>query len=69
MFRNLTTTGSLIAFLTLAACDPGDFCDVVDAEIVFAPETALEVVRTDRADAQRIAVQNEYGRKNCSWGR
>lgn len=59
----------LTACLILGACTPGDFCDVVTSELSFAPETARAIVRTDRDEANQIAVQNEYGRKTCSWAR
>jgi hypothetical protein len=44
---------------------PGDFCDVVTGPIAFAAGTALQVVATDRDMAERIDVQNSYGRKYC----
>ncbi len=55
--------GSLVA---LSACVPaGDFCEVVRGELVFAPETAQAVVRTDRPVAEAIDAQNAYWRGNC----
>lgn len=53
--------------LTLANCAPGDFCDVVKAPLLFDPETSAAIVRTDRADAERIKVQNDYGTRHCAW--
>ncbi|MCV2870618.1 hypothetical protein OEW28_18555 [Defluviimonas sp. WL0002] len=44
---------------------PGSFCDVVTGPITFAPETAAQIVRTDRPAAVRIDVQNAYGRGHC----
>jgi hypothetical protein len=67
MFKAWMMTGSLVSCLTIGACNPGSFCEVVSARIEFAPETARAVVRTDRDDAQRIAVQNAYGQENCDW--
>lgn len=67
MFKAWVTIGSLTSCLAIGACNPGSFCEVVGAEIEFAPETARAVVRTDREDAERIAVQNAYGRANCDW--
>ena len=53
--------------LTAACSSPGNFCDVVKAPLAFSPETSQAIVRTDREDAERIAVQNEYGNRNCDW--
>jgi hypothetical protein len=44
---------------------PGDFCDVVTGPIAFAAGTASQVVATDRDMAERIDVQNSYGRRYC----
>ena len=50
----------------LSACaKPGDFCEVVRDEVVFAPDTAQAVVRTDRPVAEAIDAQNAYWRGNC----
>lgn len=68
--RRRTTLLSLIASLGVSGCDmlrpvPGDFCDVVKAPIEFEGATATQVVATDRPVAERIDVQNAYGRKHC----
>ncbi|EAU45056.1 hypothetical protein R2601_22756 [Salipiger bermudensis HTCC2601] len=47
---------------------PGDFCDVVPFEKRFeATETAPQMLKTDREDVKQIRVENEYGRRHCSW--
>ena len=56
-----------IGCLALGSCVSGDFCEVVRAPITFQPETAAMVVRTDRASAEAIDVQNGYGRGHCGW--
>ncbi len=59
---------SVTAFLILSSCDvPGDFCQVVKRPLIFAPETARQMVRTNRPEAEQIAVQNSYGAKHCEW--
>lgn len=68
--RRRTTPLWLIASLGVSGCDmlkpvPGDFCDVVKAPIEFEAATAAQVVATDRASAERIDVQNTYGREHC----
>jgi len=51
---------------TISGCVvPGAFCDVVGGPLEFAPETASQIVATDRPSAQAIAAQNAYGRANC----
>ncbi|AUQ95957.1 hypothetical protein PhaeoP66_03215 [Phaeobacter inhibens] len=68
MLKTLKTMSSLIGCLAVMSCvAPGDFCTVVKGPIEFEPETARAVVRTDRADAESIAVQNDYGRDRCDW--
>ena len=49
----------------LMGCDVGDFCDVWQGPKVFAPETAAQIVKTDRDDAEGIKVENDYGAKHC----
>ena len=56
-----------IGCLALGSCVSGDFCEVVRAPITFQPETAAMVVRTDRASAEAIDVQNGYGFAHCEW--
>ena len=68
--RRRTTHLWLIASLAVSGCDmlkpaPGDFCDVVNAPIEFKATTAAQIVATDRAAAERIDVQNGYGRAHC----
>lgn len=68
MSRKWTTTGLLIACLTIANCTPaGDFCEVVKGPLTFQPETAKQIVKTDRATAEQIETQNVYGDKVCKW--
>lgn len=58
----------LAALLAVASCTkPGDFCEVVTGPLDFAPETAAQVLRTDRPTAERIAVINSYGDAACGW--
>lgn len=66
-FVTLRTMTSLTACLMVGSCMAGDFCDVVRGPIGFAPETARQVVETDREDAEAIEVQNVYGRQFCAW--
>ena len=58
----------LTACLALSGCAvPGDFCDVVPGPKVFARETAVAMVRTDRGATEQIAIENEYGARFCAW--
>ena len=58
----------LLASLSVSACtQPGNFCQVVKAPLSFDPSTAQQMVKTDRADVERITVQNTYGEQNCDW--
>ena len=56
-------TGSLI----LTGCGKNDFCLVVPGPKLFDPETSKVMVQTDRPDVEQIAVENEYGKRNCGW--
>jgi len=70
MLKFKPTKALLIASLvtSLSGCiDQGLFCDVVTSPINFESATALQVVKTDRVQDEKIAVQNEYGRRNCKW--
>lgn len=68
MRAKLQTAILLTGCLAVASCTPsGDFCDVVRGPIMFDPETAREVVRTDRVAAEAIDVQNRYGSERCGW--
>lgn len=54
------------ALLTLTNCTPvGDFCEVWQGNKVFAKETARQMVRTNRAEVEGIAVENAYGNEHC----
>lgn len=53
------------ACLILAGCGEGDFCDVWQGPKSFHPETAAQIVKTDRDDAEGIKVENDYGNKHC----
>lgn len=67
MTRAFKTTMALLIASLVAACDvPGDFCDVVAGPVEFAPSTAAQIVRTDRAQAVSIDAQNAYWRRHCS---
>ncbi|MCA0961130.1 hypothetical protein [Salipiger bermudensis] len=63
------TMSCCAVFLSLSACAvPGDFCDVVPGEKRFdAAVTAPQMLKTDREDVEQIRVENEYGRRYCSW--
>ena len=69
MRKPKTTKLLQIAFLaSLSGCGvPGDFCDVVRNPVEFQNETARQIVKTDRAEAEQIATQNEYGNRFCDW--
>ena len=55
------------AFLSLTACERGDFCDVVPGPKLFDPGTGAVMIQTDRDDVAQIRVENEYGQRHCSW--
>jgi len=58
----------IVSAASLSGCiKPGDFCDVVQSPITFTPETSAVIVKTDRAEAVKIATQNEYGATRCDW--
>ena len=58
----------IVSAASVSGCAvPGDFCDVVKSPIEFEPETARQIVKTDRREAEEIATQNEYGSKFCKW--
>ena len=62
------TISLLIGLASLSACSEsvtGDFCQVVRGPIVFERETAAQIVKTDRAAAEAIQVQNSYGKSRC----
>ena len=62
--RTLLTMTLLTA---LAMCsNPGDFCDVWQGTKSFDPETARQMVKTDRSDVEGIKVENDYGAKHCT---
>lgn len=65
--RRKTTPLWLIASLAVSGCtmQAGDFCDVVTGPLAFDAATAAQIVATDRQAAERIDVQNAYGRANC----
>ncbi|WP_226550860.1 hypothetical protein [Celeribacter naphthalenivorans] len=42
-----------------------NFCEVVQGEKLFQPETALAIVNTDRAVAEQVETENEVWRKEC----
>ncbi len=73
---HMTTRGAplviccLIATRLTATCAPapGNFCDVMSAPVVFAPETVTRVVASDRGTAERPDAQNIYGTRHCRWG-
>lgn len=58
---------SLLIVLAVTACSQtGDFC-VIYADPIgpFAPETAAQIVKTDRPAGEDIAVRDEYWMENC----
>jgi len=61
---------TMIALLTVSAAgacsQPGDFCVVYTDPIgPFAPETAAQIVKTDRLAGEDIAVRDEYWMEYC----
>ena len=67
MPRKLMTATFLVGSLSAGSCvSPGDFCDVVLAPLEFAPNTAAQIVATNRETAEMIDVQNRYGAATCS---
>lgn len=71
MFKRKMMLRLLPALLaSLSGCGvAGDFCDVVKSPLEFDNGTALQIVKTNRPEAEQIATQNEYGQEYCDWGR
>ena len=68
MLRRVQKMSLLAGCLVVSNCAvSGDFCDVVRGPITFQPETAAQIVRTDRLSAEAIDVQNGYGFARCGW--
>ncbi|GAA4218695.1 putative small lipoprotein YifL [Sagittula marina] len=61
----ISLTVCLTLCLVLAGCGDGDFCDVWQGPKSFHPDTAKQIVKTDRPDAEGIKVENDYGAANC----
>ena len=61
----LLTISLLIGLAGCSSTLTGDFCDVVKSPITFERETAAQIVKTDRAAAEAINVQNRYGLLKC----
>lgn len=66
MKQVLFLTTILLTALAVSGCtQPGDFCDVYTSPLGFQKETAAQVVKTDRATAESIAVRNGYWSRRC----
>lgn len=64
-----TKMRNLLPVLLVGTCSVGDFCEVVPGPLDFHADTARQIVTTDRATAERIEAQNEYGRRQCALAR
>lgn len=72
----LRTMTFLTVFLVISGCwdtreaitvpdTEVNFCEVVQGEKLFQPETASAIVSTDRAVAEQIETENEVWRDEC----
>lgn len=60
------TIGLLIVSAVSGCTAPGDFCEVVRGPIKFQRETAAQILVTDRAAAEAVKNQNDYGFLVCA---